>query len=451
MVESVAAFAERWEMFAPGDRVGVAVSGGADSVCLLHVLMELAPRWNLKLEVLHVDHGLRGAASREDADFVEELARRLGLPFHLERAPGLEGNIEEAARELRRRFFFRMIGEAGLNSIALGHTRNDQAETVLFRLLRGAGSSGLAAMRPKTPEGIRRPLLEIGRNQILEYLRERRIPWREDHTNAELVFARNRIRHGLLPLLEREWNPAVVDTLCRTAILAAEDEDFWAAEVERAAAQVLRQEPGMLVLDCARLAVLPAALRRRVLRWAIARTKGALRGVEFDHIQALMALATRPQGDGRLILPGVDALRSFDLIRLTTPGEARRTGNWSVPVSPPARIPLDSGKCLLCLEFVSPKGYTGDTGLDGRRVTGMLQLRNWRPGDSYQPAGRRRPERLKTLFQEARIPLWERRNWPILAMGEQIVWARRFGPAAEFEAAAGCPEILEIREVWTGQ
>lgn len=437
-------------MFAPGDRVGVAVSGGADSVCLLHVLVELAPRWNLKLEVLHVDHGLRGAASREDATFVEEMAARLGLPFHLERASGLEGNIEEAARELRRRFFLKTLAEAGLNSIALGHTRNDQAETVLFRLLRGSGATGLAAMRPKTEEGFVRPLLATRRGEILEFLKARGIPWREDHTNAELVFARNRIRHELLPRLEREWNPAIVDVLSRMAVLAAEDEDYWVAEVARAAPQVLREAEGTLIVDCARLAALPSALGRRLLRWAVARIRGDLRGIEFDHIDALLELASRKEGDGRLIVPGVDALRSFDFMRLAKPEEARKPRDWSFSVSPPAKIPLDGGKCLLCLEFIRPKGYTGVTGLDGRRVTGMLELRNWRPGDSYQPAGRGRPEKLKTLFQEARIPLWERRNWPILAMGEQILWARRFGPAAGFAAADGCAEILEIREVWSG-
>lgn len=437
-------------MFAPGDRVGVAVSGGADSVCLLHVLVELAPRWNLKLEVLHVDHGLRGAASQEDAAFVEGLAGRLGLPFHLERASGLEGNIEEAARELRRRFFLKTLAEAGLNSIALGHTRNDQAETVLFRLLRGAGVTGLAAMRPKTAEGFVRPMLATGRGEILEFLRERRIPWREDHTNAELVFARNRIRHELLPRLEREWNPAIVEALCRMAVLAAEDEEYWEAEVGRAAPQVLREAGETLIVDCARLEALPPALGRRILRSAVGRIRGGLRGVEFDHIDALLDLASRRRGDGRLILPGVDALRSFDFMRLAKPEAPRKPRDWSYSVSPPARIPLDDGKCLLCLEVVRPKGYTGVTGLDGRRVTGKLELRNWRPGDSYQPAGRGRPEKLKTLFQQARIPLWERRNWPILAMGGQILWTRRFGPAAGFAATGGCAEILEIREVWSG-
>jgi tRNA(Ile)-lysidine synthase len=304
-------------------------------------------------------------------------------------------------------------------------------------------------MRPKTPEGFVRPLLATGRSEILNFLRERRIPWREDHTNAELVFARNRIRHELLPALEREWNPAVVEALCRTAILAAEDEAFWEAEVARAAPLVLREEPNRLIVDCARLATLPAALGRRILRSAVARIRGGLRGIEFDHIETLLALASGRQGGGRLILPGVDALRSFDFIRLAKPEAARQPRNWSLPVRVPAKIPLDGGKCLLCLEFVPPEGYTGGTGLDGRRVTGMLELRNWRPGDFYQPAGRSRPEKLKTLFQEARIPLWERRNWPILAMEGQILWARRFGPAAEFAASGGSAEILEIREVWS--
>jgi len=451
MTGAVAEFAERWRLFWPGDRVGVAVSGGADSVCLLHVLVELAPRWNLRLEVLHLDHGWRGEESRADAEFVESMARRLGLPFWLERARQAEGNLEEAAREARRAFFLRMRRERGLQSVALGHTRNDQAETVLFRLLRGAGPAGLSAMRPKTAEGFVRPLLATDRAAIAEYLRQREIPWREDRTNADRRFARNRIRLELLPELERGWNPELTEVLCRTAFLAAEDEEFWEAEIARRAPEVVRGAEDALILDCTGLAAYPPALCRRMLRWAVSQVKGDLRGIEFGHIDDLFQLARRREGDGRLILPGVDAWRSFEWLRLAKPGADRGPRLWEIPVRPPCEVPLHGGKCLLRLEILSPNRYTEGTGLDRGRLSGALRLRNWRPGDCYQPVGRRRPEKLKALFQEARIPLWERRNWPILAMGDQILWSRRFGIAVEFAAAPGCGEIVTICEVGVRQ
>lgn len=439
-------------MFPLGCRVGVAVSGGADSVCLLHVLFELAPRWSLHLEVLHLDHGLRGEASRKDAEFTAALARSLGLPFHLERAGKLEGNLEEAGREARRAFFLRFLRGGLLERIALAHTRNDQAETVLFRLLRGAGPTGLAAMRPVTPEGVVRPLLETSREEVEAFLRQRGIAWRDDVTNANLTFARNRIRHDLMPKLMEEWNPALVQALCRTAELAAEDEKYWETVVDQASAGLFQPDYPGLILHCKPLAGLPRALARRLLRKAVERVKGNLREVEFGHVAGLLALATESEGSGRVVLPGVEAVRSFDRLRLAPPGAEAQ--DWEITLTAPGSVPLEGGKSLLRLEILPQSGYTEEGGgddLDGFRIEGPLQLRNWRPGDRYQPVGRNHPEKIKTLFQKARIPVWERRNWPVMTMAGRILWVRRFGPAAEFAARAGCGKVLRIREEPVGQ
>lgn len=452
MVQQVAEYAERHGMFPPGSRVGVAVSGGADSVCLLHVLFEMAPRWNLRLEVLHLDHGLRGDASKQDAEFTAALARSLGLPFHLERAGKLVGNLEEAGREARRAFFLRFLHGGLLQRIALAHTRNDQAETVLFRLLRGAGPTGLAAMRPVTPEGFVRPLLETGREEVEAFLRERGIPWREDITNVDLAFARNRIRHDLMPKLIEEWNPALIQTLCRTAELAAEEEKYWETVVDEAFAGLFHSDQPGLILRCRPFAGLPRALARRLLRKAVGKVKGNLRGVEFGHVEDLLALATASVGSGRVALPGVEAVRSFDQLRLAPPAGGAR--DWEILLTAPAVIALEGGKSLLRIEILSQSGYTEEGGgndLDGFRIEGPLQLRNWRPGDRYQPVGRTHPEKVKTLFQKARIPVWERRNWPVMTMAGRILWVRQFGAAAEFAARAGCGKVLRICEEPVGQ
>src|SRR5579885_1855165 len=205
VLQRIAEFVTRHRMFDGGQRVGVAVSGGADSVFLLHALHELAPRWNLRLSVVHIDHCLRGEESRGDAAFVRDLAGELALPFHpgecdvarLCRETG--DNLEQVARAARRRFFLGFLEDGRLDRVALGHTRSDQAETVLFRFLRGAGTAGLAGIRPVTPEGLVRPLLDVERSEVEGWLRERGIPWREDSSNADLAFARNRIRRQLLP------------------------------------------------------------------------------------------------------------------------------------------------------------------------------------------------------------------------------------------------------------
>ncbi|MCX6629438.1 MAG: tRNA lysidine(34) synthetase TilS [Candidatus Solibacter sp.] len=229
LLDRVVQTIERHRMLTAGDRVAVAVSGGADSVCLLHVLRELAPRWNLTLSVLHVNHNLRGEASLGDAEFVRSLAVGLNLPFaahDLDLSTG-HGNLEHSARNGRNAFFHGHLAGGFADRIALGHSRSDQAETVLFRFLRGSGATGLAAIRPVTERGMVRPLIEIERPEIVRYLRDRTLPWREDASNATLDYARNRIRHQLLPQLAGEWNPALEETLAHTADLSLAEEAYW--------------------------------------------------------------------------------------------------------------------------------------------------------------------------------------------------------------------------------
>src|SRR5580704_7352801 len=215
MLDRVAEFIAAHRMFEAGQRVGVAVSGGADSVFLLHVLRELAPRWDLRLSVIHINHGIRGAASIADAEFVRQLAATLGLPFHLRQAdvPSIDGNLEEAARNVRHSFFAELIAAGAVDRVATGHTRSDQAETVLYRILRGSGLTGLSGILPVTREGLVRPLLEIDRGEIETWLRERGIAWREDQTNRDRTYARNRLRHEILPLLRDAFNPQLDQAL----------------------------------------------------------------------------------------------------------------------------------------------------------------------------------------------------------------------------------------------
>ncbi len=226
-------------MFAPGQRVGVAVSAGADSVCLLHTLAELASRWNLTVSVLHLNHQLRGKESDADEEFSRILAGQLGLQFHCRQvdvrrvAQASRDNLEQAARRVRKEFFLDFLTRGVLDRVALGHTRSDQAETVLFRFLRGAGTAGLAGMRPVTPEGFVRPLIDTTRSEIHDYLVSRGIRWREDSSNNDRAFARNRIRQDLLPALTRDWNPSLPDTLGGVALIARDEEDYWDAEVAR--------------------------------------------------------------------------------------------------------------------------------------------------------------------------------------------------------------------------
>jgi tRNA(Ile)-lysidine synthase len=394
-------------MFSQGETVNVAVSGGRDSVCLFHVLGLLG----YGRRVLHLNHGLRPEAETEE-EFVRELARQAGCEFVRERAHVPAGNLEQEARRLRQRFFRRF------DKVATGHTRSDQAETVLFRLLRGTGSTGLRGILPVTREGVVRPLLAVERAQVTAWLAARGLPYRDDASNQSLEFARNRIRHQLLPQLEEQWNPALSQTLAHLADVAMHEEEYWDARVAEFWPVVAAEAGEAVLLRCPELNALPLALARRVVRQAARRIKGDLNRLDFPHIEQIRELAAAPSGSGRVVTPGVDVMRSFDWLRLATPAPSVER-NWQMSVEFPFTADLPGGAQI--------RVYNKDS--FGQALKPLI-LRNWRPGDRIRRTGETEGSRIKQLFQEARIPLWERRNWPVLVTGDDVLWSAHFGYAA---------------------
>ena len=428
-------------MFRPGLRVAVAASGGPDSLCLLHALHEMSAEWGISLAVAHCNHKLRGADSETDEQFVAQVAQGLGLRFYTTtadvRASG--GNLEQTARRARRAFFAQLIREGHVDRVALGHTRDDQAETVLFRLLRGAGLTGLAGVLPVTEEGLVRPLIEVTRAEVTEFLQDRSFSWREDASNRDPRFARNRIRHELLPQLQREWNPRLRESLAHLADLAYEEERWWRGEVERLAPAIfVRRQRGMEA-NVASLTTLPRATARRLLRWALGEVRGDLRGVEFRHVEAVLELAERSRGEGSIRLPGAKVQRSFDWILLAEPSD--RPVLPAVAVEFPGIYPTLSGTEIHFALAAGKRRTPCDTlkaaELCVPRLPVACELRGWRPGDHYRPLGHARDVKLSELFQRDRVPSWQRPIWPMVTCGAQILWARRFGAAAEFAADAG--------------
>lgn len=448
-------------MFSPSHRIGIAVSGGADSVCLLHLLHEFAPKWNLHLSVIHIDHGIRGVASEADADFVSSLSGEFALPFHFQRVvvPAIDDNLEQAARRVRQAFYHELLSSGKVDRIATGHTKSDQAETVLYRVLRGAGLPGLSGVRPITREGIVRPLLDCARDEVRAWLEERGIQWREDDTNQDVSYARNRIRHELLPQLRREFNPRLDDMLANMSEMARDEEDYWAGQLEP-----IKTSGALCVLTIRQLREHPAAARR-VVRRAIEAVKGDLRQIGFEHVEAVLDMARSHDGHGRMQIPGVDVFRSFDWIRLAPAGhDNMRERDFTFPVDPPARLELAADGGTIDFQVIeSERGSAFQTSydslveeLDWQRITsipapagsslGVLELRNWRPGDHYRRREQLHEQKIKLLFQEARIPLWERRGWPVLTANGIVVWSRRFGPAADFMPDRNTRTVLRISD-----
>lgn len=447
-----------------GRRLGVAVSGGADSVCLLRLLASLSAELGVRLTVLHVNHGLRGVESDGDARFVAALAESLNLAAVEQRLDPIrlrKGNLEQNARLERLRLFRQWKAELDLDAIALGHTRTDQAETVLMRLIRGAGPAGLAGIRPVTADGRIRPLIEVSSQQVRRWLSERSLPWREDSSNHVLDRTRNRVRSTILPALAAE-NPRVEASLARCAGLARLDELHWAPLVEEALERVAVDEKGSMILDANAVASMEPALASRVLQAAAGRVRGRIACLDLYHLEELYRLAAHRR-DGMVQFGGLTAMRSFDRLRLSGTSAGAAAG-FSQQIDGPGEFGADGiglrirleraggGEIRPSQEFSPGCRYNGGRHwLDGDRIAFPLVLRVWKPGDRYQPLGARREYSLHELFQRERIPRWERDCWPVIVACGRVVWARRFGAAEWAAAAFRLASGLEVREVGSGE
>ena len=449
--------ARRIENLGKPERVGIAVSAGGDSVFLAHALHRLG----CAAALLHVNHQLRGPASDADEAFTRQLARQLDVPFHSTCAPigagNAPGNLEQEARYARYTWFADRKSALGLDAIATGHTLDDQAETVFLRFLRGAGTQGLAGIRPSTRDGVIRPLLGLRRTDIRQWLRENGLAWREDESNTSTRFDRNRARLETLPQLERDYNPGLSSILASTAKWALDEEDYWSGELDRLAPELLDPRGETVFLKVNQISLQPVALQRRLLRRAITFVRGNLRSIDFDHVEGIRALLETAEGSGRIQLPGLEAYRSFNQLRLGPPGfDARLERDFEAPLAVPGRTTLAERFITFDMELVTGEPVYNDDrdALDLSRCPGSLWVRNWRPGDSYWPQGGSGAVKIKQLFQEFRVPLWERRTWPVVVAGDPreessprvIVWSRRFGRAEQFGAGPGSRNVLLIRE-----
>lgn len=440
-------------MIRPHSRLGVAVSGGADSVVLLHLLSALRERFPCELTVLHANHGLRGQESDGDEAFVRALAEELGIPCLSELVALEPGNLEQSARDARRAFF----RKSGLDRIALGHTRSDQAETVLYRFLRGSGSAGLAAMRPVSEDWLIRPLLDASREEVREWARDQGITWREDSTNADSRFARNFLRNEAMPALAQNFNTKLEAVLAGTAALAQAEEDYWSEFVSQIYCEhVSRSDLGSF-LHISQLNSLPLAVRRRLIRRAVEEIRGNLRGIDLQHIESILRLFESTEGHDRVIIPGLDALRSYGTLLLAHPGrlnEDKRHYRVDIGVSNPANLPFGLGFIRLdasakelqnCANVrISQTPSTEVAYLDSDALRGPMYVRNWEPGDGLRMPGHSGFIKLKTLFQEHRVLLWERRHWPVLVCGDDVIWTRRFGCSAEVAAGPETQQTIRL-------
>jgi tRNA(Ile)-lysidine synthase len=439
------------ELLRPGDRLGVAVSGGADSVALLRLLLELRNEMGLVLSVVHLNHKIRGAEAEQDQVFVTDLAREFALELQASAAdvPGHAASehlsLEAAGRKLRFEYFRQLMQCRVVDKVATAHTLDDQAETVLLRLIRGAGTRGLAGIYPRVTvqeHGQRvcgeivRPLLQTRRLELREYLKQLKQSWREDASNLDLKHGRNRVRQVLLPLLEREFNPEASERLSELAEIARAEEEYWKNGVQK----ILATWSGNVV-EASRLMAEPLALRRRLLRHV-----GEQLGIRlgFKEVEKIMRLAEAPaSGEKRVMLEGGRCVvRRGTKLQFanaasadTDTPAANRPNGYEYRLQIPGEVQVvETGTAFKAKLFSDggkgPGGKRNSEMFRADLLPGELVVRNWRPGDRFWPAHGKGPKKIKELLQEHRVPQEDRRLWPVVLAGDEIVWVRGFRGAA---------------------
>jgi tRNA(Ile)-lysidine synthase len=465
----VTEFIKRQGLLSPGERVLVAVSGGPDSVALLHLLAGLRQDLSLRLEVAHLQHGIRGAEAQEDARFVAELAEKLGLSFHLKEVdlPRIKfaagkGNLEALARAERYHFFAEVARERRLNKIATAHTEDDQAETVLMWFLRGSGLKGLGGMPPSYElDGaniesasrliVIRPLLDVSKAQIVQYLNENHLTFRLDRSNQDPSFLRNWIRLRLIPQLTERMDRNLPVRLAQQAELIRDEEEFLEG-IARAELDRIGRPEGIsrgALLKCSK------AVQRRLLRLWIEAARGHLRGLDFRHIEALLDLVTDGPPQGRLSIPGGwELVKEYEKVRLEK--RSRRLKQECACYSYDLQVGEDlhideAGLTIQAREILPPLPRLPDNFMEAvfdiASLAADLTLRNFRYGDRFQPLGMTGHKKVKELFIDKKVPLSVRASLPLLVLGNEVIWIPGYARSEVGKVTPATQAILHLKAV----
>lgn len=438
----------------PGSTVLVAVSGGADSMALFQALAELRQTLDVTLAVAHLDHQLRAEASRGDAAFVEARAAALDVPFHLEAADvrGLadkEGvSLEMAARAARYGFLRRVAKTHGYAAAATGHTLDDQAETLLLRLARGAGTGGLSGIaRSAVVDGIRviRPLLDVRHETLVSFLKERGLTWREDASNRDLAFLRNRVRHEILPRMRDLLNPRVEEALARAANLLEADERWLEARTADVAPRVWADDDPARI-DVHRLAELPLAARRRVVRAWLAGQGVDPDVLDYHVLHRVLGLADSIEGSARVPLPGGGEVeRSYGVLALR-PGDAPVLAVFDEVLRIPGETLVPEAGLRVVARRRRGRGpaSAGPIGTFpatasfrlNRTEEDAVHIRTWRPGDRIVLPGTAGTRKVQDVFTDAKVARLVRRKVPLLVCRDEVIWIPGYQVAGPWHVAS---------------
>lgn len=457
MKQKFVRFIREHALFAPGDHIVVGVSGGADSVCLLQLLYEIQEEWGLSLSVVHIDHGIRGQEARDDAAYTEQLAERMSLPFFLvkknvpELARELGKTEEEAGRELRYQEFERIRKEQGADWIAVAHHEDDQAETILFQVLRGSGVRGLSGMAPRR-ERIVRPLLGMTRREIEEYLQREQLLYRQDSTNEDTSYSRNYIRKELLPQLEQRLNQQVVRHLAEMAGDVRQWREFIESRAKPVAKRIIRREEDGISLEIEELLKEEKVIQDEVLRSFFSQGIKGTKDILRIHYRQVHELLHKETGK-RLELPGRSVIeRRYDkLFMITDTGEEKGFFylECDIPSENIVNVDGENNRITLTVrnradlpQEIPQKDYT--KWFDYDKIECSLVLRNPCEGDFFVLDGEGHRKKLSRYYIDQKIPASGRGRQLVLAEGNKILWTIPGRISADYKVTKSTKHVLVV-------
>ena len=461
MFNRVYEYIQKHNMLKPGDGVVVGVSGGADSMALIHLLCRMREYIPMALYVVHIDHGIRGEAAKEDALFVETMATEWGLDFFLKEAsiPRLakEWSLseEQAGRKVRHEFFEEVRQRVKGHKIALGHHRDDQVETILFNIIRGSGLAGLSGMEPVRDGIIIRPLLEVSRREIEAYCHREGIGYRHDHTNEETIYTRNRVRHMVIPMIEEHFNPSFSASLTRMGDILREDEAFLRDYSRDVFDRVARLKENEVAFGLRDLDQYPDAIRRRLLREGFLQLKKNLVDIHHIHIDGILDLVKNSQVGSTLDLPeNIRARKDYEDLILYRDDSAEDlpVSDFEYRLKIPGTTPIPQLNMSITLEELTDLGVLNGGNeciyIDADRVKSELYVRNRRDGDRFKPLGMRGTKKLKDFFIDRKVPRHKRYSIPLVVDRNNIVWVVGYQMSEDYKVTHKTKRLLkmEIRE-----
>jgi tRNA(Ile)-lysidine synthase len=455
MLTKIVQAIKRHKFLNKGDKVLIACSGGPDSVVLLHLLYGLRFKYNLDLRLAHINHNLRDRDSNKDEAFIKGLAQELALPVYVKSvnvrafAKREKLTIEETARKVRYEFLDELAKKHGIDRIATAHTLNDQAETVLMRLLRGAGPSGLAGIPVKRGRIIR-PLLSITREEILRYLKQNKITYRIDRTNLKSDFLRNRIRNRLIPQLAKEYNPKLIEILSKTAEILSEQEEYLKEKTDKLAEKFITIEGRQAVsLGVARFSKLPEILQRNLVRLAWEKLCKEVYPLDFDEVERVLNLAHQGKTGQRANLQknfwvekAHGKIIFFELSKKRVSRKLSGPGKLSIPeLRMEVKYDIVRRK-KLPKEILSPAENVAY--LDYDKFDEPPLLRSWDKGERFKPLGMKGSKKLSDFFTDLKVPRHQRENIPVLSSSGQIAWVIGYRINDDFKVRPDTRKVLRV-------